>query len=185
MRGDAHRAPPRLAAVYESILDARFDRADELTEAHLSARPGGSLPGARRRRLWWQIQIDPENRARRQRDSTSAPRAAIAATDAWTKREPQQRGSLVLSRGRLCAARAVAGPPRRAGRGGSRDGNRIRDALERALGSIRRSPMRISASALYHYYADVAPAAAKVLRWLLFLPGGDRAKGSERDVTRA
>ena len=30
---------------------------------------------------------------------------------------------------------------------------------------------------LYHYYADVAPAAAKVLRWLLFLPGGDRVMG--------
>ena len=25
----------------------------------------------------------------------------------------------------------------------------------------------------------VAPAAAKVLRWLMFLPGGDRAKGME------
>jgi tetratricopeptide (TPR) repeat protein len=30
---------------------------------------------------------------------------------------------------------------------------------------------------LYHYYADVAPRAAKVLRWLLLLPGGDRVRG--------
>src|SRR5439155_16108016 len=27
------------------------------------------------------------------------------------------------------------------------------------------------------YYADVAPAALKMLRWLLLLPGGDRAQG--------
>jgi len=27
---------------------------------------------------------------------------------------------------------------------------------------------------LYHYYAAVAPTAARVLRWLLLLPGGDR-----------
>src|SRR5687768_13689804 len=32
---------------------------------------------------------------------------------------------------------------------------------------------------LYHYYADVAPAAARVLRWLLALPGGDRKLGLE------
>jgi len=30
---------------------------------------------------------------------------------------------------------------------------------------------------LYHYYADVAPAAAKMVRWLLALPGGDRKQG--------
>jgi hypothetical protein len=30
---------------------------------------------------------------------------------------------------------------------------------------------------LYHYYAAVAPTAAKVLRWLLFLPGGSREMG--------
>jgi tetratricopeptide (TPR) repeat protein len=30
---------------------------------------------------------------------------------------------------------------------------------------------------LYHYYAAVAPAAAKMLRWLLLLPGGDREQG--------
>jgi tetratricopeptide (TPR) repeat protein len=32
---------------------------------------------------------------------------------------------------------------------------------------------------LYHYYAAVAPAAARMLRWILLLPGGDRAGGLE------
>src|SRR5205823_7827578 len=30
---------------------------------------------------------------------------------------------------------------------------------------------------LYHYYADVVSAAAKVLRVLMFLPGGNRVQG--------
>ena len=38
---------------------------------------------------------------------------------------------------------------------------------------------------LYHYYADVAPAAARMLRWLLLLPGGDRAEGCRRCCGRA
>jgi hypothetical protein len=30
---------------------------------------------------------------------------------------------------------------------------------------------------MYHYYADVAPAALRWVRWLLALPGGDREAG--------
>ena len=37
--------------------------------------------------------------------------------------------------------------------------------------------MPISGSGMYKYYADVAPAAAKILRFLLLLPGGDRHEG--------
>jgi len=37
---------------------------------------------------------------------------------------------------------------------------------------------------LYHYYAAVAPAAVKMLRWLLFMPGGDR-EGGLREMQRA
>jgi len=33
---------------------------------------------------------------------------------------------------------------------------------------------------LYHYYAAVAPAAVRMLRWLLLLPAGDRVKGLEQ-----
>jgi hypothetical protein len=39
---------------------------------------------------------------------------------------------------------------------------------------------------LYHYYAAVAPPAARILRWLLLLPGGDRAGGlAEMERARA
>jgi tetratricopeptide (TPR) repeat protein len=57
------------------------------------------------------------------------------------------------------------------------DGKRIKEALERALAldpSLEDAHFGIG---LYHYYADVAPAAFKALRWLLLLPGGDRVQG--------
>ena len=59
----------------------------------------------------------------------------------------------------------------------ARDGKRIKDALER---SLALDPALLDAYfgiGLYHYYAAVAPTAAKMLRWLLLLPGGDRATG--------
>ena len=43
--------------------------------------------------------------------------------------------------------------------------------------SIRIWTMPISASGCIRYYADVAPAAAKVLRFLLLLPGGNKTEG--------
>ena len=65
---------------------------------------------------------------------------------------------------------ASASPP-------AREGNRIREALERALALDPTIADAYFGIGLYHYYAAVAPAAAKVLRWLLILPGGDRVKG--------
>ena len=59
----------------------------------------------------------------------------------------------------------------------ARDGKKIKDALERALQLDPGLDDAYFGIGLYHYYADVAPTAAKILRWLLFLPGGDRVKG--------
>ena len=59
----------------------------------------------------------------------------------------------------------------------ARDGKKIKDALERALQIDPTLSDAYFGIGLYHYYAAVAPAYAKVLRWLLFLPGGDREKG--------
>ncbi len=59
----------------------------------------------------------------------------------------------------------------------ARDGKNIKDALERALQLDPALQDAFFGIGVYHYYAAVAPTAAKVLRWLLFLPGGDRAQG--------
>ena len=59
----------------------------------------------------------------------------------------------------------------------AREGKRIRSALERALALDPTLHDANFGIGLYHYYADVAPAAAKILRWLLLLPGGNRVQG--------
>jgi hypothetical protein len=67
----------------------------------------------------------------------------------------------------------------------ARDGKRIKEALERALTLDPRLQEAYFGIGLYHYYADVAPTAAKMLRWLLLLPGGDKAQGDAGDAARA
>lgn len=59
----------------------------------------------------------------------------------------------------------------------ARDGTRIKNALERALVLDPGLTDAYFGIGLYHYYADVAPRALKMLRWLLLLPGGDRVEG--------
>ena len=58
----------------------------------------------------------------------------------------------------------------------ARDGKRIKEALERALALEPTLQDAYFGIGLYHYYAAVAPAAARMLRWLLLLPGGDRVE---------
>jgi tetratricopeptide (TPR) repeat protein len=61
----------------------------------------------------------------------------------------------------------------------ARDGKRIKDALERALTLDPEMADAHFGIGLYRYYADVAPAAARILQWLRLLPGGDRLRGLE------
>jgi len=173
---------PRLAAIYDDILDAKFDRVDaELNEACPPAPPEAcqALGVAS---LWWQILVHPESRLLDQR-LVDASDAAIAASTAWTRREPQRAEAWFY----LAAANApiVQWHVLRGERvAAARDGSRIKTALEHAL---QLDPTMADAQfgiGIYHYYADVAPAAAKLLRWLLFLPGGDRVQGLQ-EILRA
>ena len=124
---------------------------------------------------WWQIQIDPDSKSLDARLETLAA-AAINASGAWTEREPKRAEAWfylaaaytplvqlrVLRHERMSAARA---------------GSKIKDALEQALALDPTLGDASLGIGLYHYYAGVAPMYAKILRWLLLLPGGDREKG--------
>jgi tetratricopeptide (TPR) repeat protein len=104
---------------------------------------------------------------------------AIATTEAWTRRAPRSAEAwfyhgaayglrvqfLVLRDSKIAAAR---------------DGKRIKSALERAVTLDPRLADAYFGIGLYHYYADVAPAAAKFFRWLLLLPDGDKTKGLQQ-----
>ena len=59
----------------------------------------------------------------------------------------------------------------------ARDGKRIKEALERALALDPQLEDARFGIGLYKYYADMAPAAARFLRFFLLLPGGDRKEG--------
>jgi tetratricopeptide (TPR) repeat protein len=165
----------RLARVYDTIFDARFEQvAAELANA-CPPSPKEVCIVLQVVSLWWQIQLDPNNRAL---DGQFEQRvnAAIAIAEAWVKREPQRAEAWFYLGGAYGARvqwRVLRGERVTA----ARDGKRIKDALEQALELDPDMHDAWFGIGLYHYYADVAPAAARVLRWLLFLPGGDRVKG--------
>jgi hypothetical protein len=173
----------KLAAVYDSILSARFDRADAELASTCPPAPAEACKVLLAVSTWWRIQIDPDNRSR-DRLLNDRAKAAEQAADAWTERDPKNAEAWFYLAGSY--APLVQWQVLRGERlGAARNGNRIREALERAL---QIDPTMADAHfgiGVYEYYADVAPGAAKVVRWLMFLPGGDRVKGLQAiDTTR-
>jgi len=165
----------RLAAAYDQILAAHFDQADRLLADACPPAPKEACQAMQVVSLWWQIQINPHSHQLDDELNAKAV-AAIAASAAWTEREPRRAEAwfyLAGSYAPLVQWRVLRGERVAA----ARDGNRIRSALERALELDPTLNDAYFGIGLYHYYADVAPAAAKLLRFLLFLPGGDRVKG--------
>ena len=172
----AHRGrAPRRHLRHDPARAIRSRRAQELTTG-LSSRARRSLPRARRR-------------SRSGGRSSSIPRAARSTTGC--EREAQgvdrrggrldppraaTRRSLVLPRRLVRAARAVAGAARPA-TGGRAQRQSHRVALERTVALDPELHDAYFGIGMYHYWADVAPVAAKLLRVLLLLPGGDREKG--------
>lgn len=165
----------RLAAVYDSILDARFERVDARLAEACPPAPAEVCQDLRVVSLWWQILINPESQALDRQFSDLAA-SAIAANEAWTRREPE-RGEAWFFLGGAHAPLVQWRVLRSERLAAAREGKKIKDALERALELDPTLNDAYFGIGLYHYYADVAPVAARLLRWLLFLPGGDRVKG--------
>ena len=109
--------------------------------------------------LWWQIQLDPNDRSRDQAVREPGRTRRIAAIGGVDAREPQRAEAWFYLGGATAparsggAARGAAGrrARRQAHQGGARAGARARPAMHDAYFGI----------GLYHYYADVAPAAAQ------------------------
>jgi predicted Zn-dependent protease len=166
---------PQLARVYDAIFDARFEAVPALLEKTCPPAPEPACLLLDAVSVWWRIQLDPDDTAY---DAQFLARveAAIAAADAWTTREPQ-RAEAWFYLGGAYGARVQWRVLRGEQLAAARDGKRIKDALERAVMLDPGMQDAYFGIGLYHYYADVAPAAAKVLRWLLALPGGNRKLG--------
>lgn len=167
----------QIARAYDAIFDAAFDSVPELIAETCPPAPVEVCRLLEVQAIWWRIQVDPADRSR---DAAFRERAdtVIAEVEAWTRRDPQ-RAEAWFYLGGAYGARAQWRVLRGERLAAARDGKRIKTALERALTLEPSMADAWAGIGLYHYYAAVAPAALKMLRWLLLLPGGDRVQGLE------
>ncbi len=170
-------AVPQLVRAYNAIFDARFEHVPGVLAQTCPPVPVAACEVIDALSIWWQIQIDPVSTSR---DALfqSHVEAAINAAEAWTVREPQ-RAEAWFYLGGAYGVRVQWRVLRGERLAAARDGKRIKEALEHTLALDLGMQDAYFGIGLYHYYADIAPAAAKMLRWLLFLPGGDRVKGMQ------
>jgi tetratricopeptide (TPR) repeat protein len=166
---------PRLAAVYDTILQARFDRASQQLAQTCPPAPAEACKALGAAAVWWQIILDPNSRLLDDRFERTATEATAAAA-AWTRREPRRAEAwfyLAGSYAPLVQWRVLRGERLAA----ARQGATIKEALERALSLDPQMEDAHFGIGLYHYYADVASLTARIFRVLLLLPAGDRAQG--------
>ena len=169
------RGEDGLVRAYDVILDARFGALDAELRRACGPAPIEACHVLEATALWWRIQIDPDSRALDDEFSTSVDRA-IETTEAWTVRAPDDAEAWFYLGGAY-AARVQWRVLREERLAAARDGKRIKEALERALALDPGLDDAYFGIGMYRYYADVAPSAAKILRFLLLLPGGDRREG--------
>ncbi len=172
------RGADALARVYDAILDARFDEVPAELGRACGPAPAEACEVLSATAIWWRIQLDPESRALDAAFTTAVDRA-IRTTAAWTDRAPDDPEAWFYLGGAY-AARVQWRVLRDEKLAAARDGRNIKVALERAVALDPDLDDAYFGIGMYQYYADVAPAAAKVLRFLLLLPGGDRTEGLEQ-----
>jgi hypothetical protein len=171
-------AAAEVARAYDLILDANFEALTRTLPSTCPPAPTVACRGLEALSLWWQIQLDPESRTL-DPAFLAAANTAIAEAERWTTREPD-RAEAWFYLGAAYGARAQFRVYRVERVAAARDGKRIKEALEQALAldpSMHDAEFGIG---MYRYYAGVAPAIFRVLRFLLLLPGGDREGGLQQ-----
>jgi tetratricopeptide (TPR) repeat protein len=174
----AIRGVDGLARAYDFILEARFDQADAELRRACGPAPPEACDVLSATAIWWKILLDPENRELDDEFSAAVDRA-IANTEAWTDRAPDDAEAWFY-KGGAYAARVQWRVLRNEKLSAARDGKSIKLSLERAIEIDSTLEDAYFGVGMYKYYADVAPTAAKFLRFLLLLPGGDRREGLEQ-----
>jgi tetratricopeptide (TPR) repeat protein len=164
-----------LVRAYDAILDARFEQVDAELKKACPPAPREACEVLAATATWWRILLDPESRALDQQFSTQVEQA-IQSTEAWAAREPLNAEPHFYA-GAAYAARVQWRVLRDEKLAAARDGKRIKQALERAIDLDPDLDDAYFGIGLYQYSADVAPAAAKMLRFLLMLPGGSKTEG--------
>ena len=186
LKAEATPPPPRLgitaapivANAYDLILNADFEKLRAALPATCGPAPRVACLGLDALNLWWQIQMDPESRAL---DPVFQAKAneAIAAAERMTIAEPN-RAEAWFYLGAAYGARAQWRVLRVERMSAARDGKRIKESLEHALALDPAMHDAEFGFGMYRYYAGVAPAVLRWLRWLLLLPGGNRVQGLQQ-----
>jgi tetratricopeptide (TPR) repeat protein len=164
-----------VASAYDVALNADFERMPGVLERTCGPAPEVACLGLRALATWWEILLDPQSRFLDARFLREVE-AAIGGATAWTRREPE-RAEAWFYLGAALGARGQWRVLREQRVSAARDGKRIKAALERALALDPQMHDATFGIGAYRYYAAVAPSYLRWLRWLLLLPGGDRAAG--------
>ena len=171
-------AAPTIAHAYDLILDANFEELKKTLPATCPPAPLVACRGLEALSLWWQIQLDLDNRSL-DAEFLATTNRAIDDAERWTAAEPE-RAEAWFYLGAAYGVRAQFRVYRVERFAAARDGKRIKESLEQALAldpSMHDAEFGIG---MYRYYAGVAPAIFRFLRFLLLLPGGDRTGGLEQ-----
>jgi len=169
------RGADGLARVYDDILDARFDQADSDIDRACGPAPKQACDVLDATITWWRILLDPESRTLDAQFMAEADKA-VKSTEAWVAQAPKSAEAHFYA-GAAAAVRVQWRVMRDQKVAAARDGKRIRQELDRAIALDPTLDDAHFGLGMYKYYADIAPAAAKVLRFLMLLPGGDRKEG--------
>jgi tetratricopeptide (TPR) repeat protein len=164
-----------LKIAYDALLNAQFARATDTLRTACGPAPREACDVLEATSLWWQILLDTRDRSRDAEFQREVDQA-IDVCERWVAREPG-RAEAWFYLGGAYGARVSWRVERGHHLAAARDGKRIKDALERALAIDTTLDDARFGIGLYKYYADIAPTAAKLLRFLLLLPGGDKVAG--------
>ena len=177
-------SPEPLIKAYDLILEARFDDAERQLKAACPPAPQPTCDVIGAVNDYWRLLLNPDDTSR---DAALLTRinAAVDSTEAWVAREPK-RAEAWFYLGGAYGTRVLLRGYRGQYLSAARDGKRIHDALQLATSLDPSLGDAYFGLGLYHYYAAIAPRAARILSMLMFLPGGDRAGGlKEMEQTRS
>jgi tetratricopeptide (TPR) repeat protein len=177
-------SPEPLLKAYDLILEARFDDAERQLATACPPAPGPACEVLAAVNDYWRLMLNPEDTTR---DTALLARinAAIASGEAWVSREPK-RAEAWFYLGGAYGTRVLLRGLRGQYLSAARDGKRIHDSLQLAIKMDPSLGDAYFGLGLYHYYAAIAPRAARIISMLMFLPGGDRAGGlREMEQTRS
>jgi tetratricopeptide (TPR) repeat protein len=177
-------SPEPLVKAYELILEARFNEAERQLKSACPPAPQPACDVIGAVNDYWRLLLDPDDVSR---DAALLARinAAIASAESWVAREPK-RAEAWFYLGGAYGTRVLLRGHRGQYVSAARDGKRIHDSLRLAISLDPTIGDAYFGMGLYHYYAAIAPRAARFLSMLMFLPGGDRAGGlKEMEQTRS